>query len=388
MRSQRLSESNRTRVDLDVDESAYFGRRLGRFDNLGDFPFRPDDGPLTRHSYVYQEVFSIGQDQYGGIQLRARVHTYGDLPPRLKEWLRASAHRAAAMFDSSIETTRYGPPTGAVRGTQSGDGYLSGFNSVREAQYFKNEERSRVPDAETDIGVIDWSVEIYLDDSFDEAHLSGIAQGLSYPYRERVDHREGTPSQDVSGVKWDISFNSTKDGGSYEVHPPGRSNARKRYQDGAGAGKTVYINGKPIGTLDTEGRAWLNPEYAGGDGHTSSGSWGTYWSREGLVAETEATYQALRKGGALYQTGETESAIYLSTSRARPDGWTESDPDDVSVDMEATAGSPGVTFVDLELPRLESPLDVECRRDETVNKHMGLSDPTYAHQLGEYQRWR
>lgn len=389
MSSAQLLDSPLAVADLDVTEDAYFGNRLSRFGNKAGWPFFPEDGPLTRTSYVYQAVYKIGSGkdkEYGGIQIRARVHTYGDPPGGLREWLKRTAHRAAYMYDSGIQTAGYAPRGG--RGTQSGDGYLSGFNAVES---YQNYERERISPREmhTSPGVVDWSTEVYTDDSFADAYLSGIAQGLSFPYE--VDHRtdEGRPPVDVAPHKWGLSWNGSRnDGkGQYDVHPPGNRKARKRYQPGGAAhGKAVYINEKPVGGLDSEGRTWLTPEYAGNP-NKSSGSWGTYWSREGLVDKTGATYQALRDGGTLYLTGETTNGIYLVTAAEKPPGYEPVDPDDVSADVVTHEGTEPV---DVHLLKLQDPaesLRCEARRDDNIIKHMGRSNPRYTHLLGEGQSW-
>jgi len=378
-------------ADLSVSESDYFGWNLRELGNRSAWPFFPGDGPLTRTSYVYQAIYQIGSGknkEYGGIQIRARLHTYGEPPNRLRRWLERTAHRAAYMFDSGIQTPGYAPPGGKVRGTQGGDGYLSGFNAVES---YQNYEQERIAEGEmnTRPGVIDWSTEVYVDTNFKEAELSGIAQGISYPYE--VTHRSsgGSPAVNVAPHKWEITWNPSKDGGNYDVHPPGGKKARQRYQPGGAAhDKTVYINNKPIGKLDAEGRTWLKPEYSRGNGHTTSGAFGTYWSREGLVAETGATYQALRKGGVLYFTGETENAIHLVTAAEKPPGYEAGDPDSVSIDMEVSPGSDPVDVYLLTLQDADESLRVECRRDDKKIKHLGRSNPHYTHLLGPRQTWR
>lgn len=376
-------------ADLSVSESDYFGHPLRAVENRSAWPFFPENGPLTRTSYVYQAIYQIGSGknkEYGGIQIRARVHTYGEPPGRLRAWLGRTAHRAAYLFDSGIETPGYAPPGGETRGTKSGDGYLSGFNAVES---YTNHEQEHISEGEmnTQPGVIDWSTEVYVDTSFKEASLSGIAQGVSYPYQVDAQITEGSPAVDVAPHKWSLSWNKSRE--QYDVHPPGNKTARDRYKPGgAGHDKTVYINNKPVGSLDEEGRTWLHPGYgADGDGHTNTSRYGTYWSREGLVAETGATYQALRKGGTLYLTGETENGIHLVTAAEKPPGYKPVDPNEVSSLLEVEEGSdPGEDYV-LTLQDAEESLRVECRRDEKKMKHLGRSNPRYTHLLGETQTW-
>jgi hypothetical protein len=140
----------------------------------------------------------------------------------------------------------------------------------------------------------------------------------------------------------------------------------------------VYVNGLKIGGLGPKGRVWLNPEYHVGDGLTYQGN----HSRHGLIEKsTAATPQALRRGGVLYQTGETEDAIYLLTKRALPDDYQAADPDNVPVDLEVQAGRPGRTLQLLTLDDPTDPLVVECREDRKVVRHLGASDPDYRHSL-------
>jgi len=393
MQSQLL-DNPLAEANLSVQERAYFGANVAGIDNASRWGLREPDGPLTRTTYVYQSVYQIGSGkdkEYGGIQLRCRVHTYGEATDELRNTLPVAAHRAAYMYDSGIETPGYAGSGGGVRGTKDGDGYLSGFNSVESYRNWES-ERVTADEMDTSPGVLDWSVEIYTDDSFNDADLSGIAQGVANPWLLAVDEREGEGAVSVAPHKWGLSWNSAA--GEYDVHPPGRKQARQRYQPGGAAhDKTVRINGRPIGRLDDNGRTWLNPEYQRGDPLTSSGSWGTYWSREGLVEETGATYQALRDGGTLYLTGETEETIDLVTAAEKPPGYEAVDPDDVSTSLEVREGSAGYEYKELRLKGLgrqsDNPaLRVECRRDDMIIKHMGRSNPSYSHYLGPGQSWR
>jgi hypothetical protein len=384
---QLLTDEVRSARATETTLEDYLGAGLEQIDNAGGWPVDPDDGPLTRTSYVYQSIYQIGTDEYGGIQLRARVHTYGDPPEGLREWLSRAAHRAAYLYDSSIQTSAYGPQAG-TRGTAQGDGYLSGFNSV---QIYRNWEDEQVAEseAETPPLVVDWSVEIYRDDTFDSADLGGIAQGLANPYDLEVRHREGREAVSIAPHKWDLKRNEAR--GAYQVSPPGRTAASDRYRDGAGAEKTVYINGRPVGQMGARARVFVKDEYARGDPSTTSSSaspTGEYWSREGLVDQTDATYAALRDGGTLYLTGETEDAVYLSTARAKPDGYTAADADDVAVDLEVQPGASGRDVRLLTLRADDDDLFVDCRRDDNILGYMGKSHPPYSHYLGRRQRWR
>jgi hypothetical protein len=378
------SADARTTADLSVSDRQYFGHEFDAIDAYPTVGMDPDaPGQIIRHSYIFQAQYTIGSDEYGGIQLRARIHTRdAELPDDLAEWLKRSAHRAAYLFDTSIETNRYGPAGSGTRGTAPGDGYLSGFNPTAT---YQNWESQAVTESEIDTapGVIDWSTEIYTDDNFNFADLSGIAQGVCSPYRLTTDEQDGRDSVDVPPHSWNVT---KRNDGRYQISPPGRTQAADRYRDGAGNGKLVVVNGRPVGRLGERARVFLTDEYSRGDPNQSARS-GQY-SRVGLVDETAATYQAIRDGGNLYAVGETEDRINLRTAGALPPGYEPADADSVPVDLEARAGSPGYTWRSLELrdPDADA-VRVECRRDDQLIKHLGLSDPTYEHPLGPRQEW-
>jgi hypothetical protein len=185
----------------------------------------------------------------------------------------------------------------------------------------------------------------------------------------------------VAPHKWEIGFEDNW--GDYYLRPPGRTDAASRYVSGAGASKTVYLNGKKIGGIGPKGRVRLNPKYSTKDGKT----YGDNWSRFGIIEETAATPQAIRKGGVAYLVGEDEGGIYLRTKRALPDGYRAVDPDEVSPDLEAQAGREGRTIHLLGLIDPDDPLPCECREDREIIDKMGKSDPTYRHAVGDLFRW-
>lgn len=377
--AQLLDPSFRDGGHLDVSEAAYFGRSLNRFDNVENWPFTPSSGSLTRMSYVFQAVYKNGDD-YGGIQLRGRVHTFGQPPEKYREVLKETAHRAAHIYNSGIQTSSYVNTQGAI-GTAAGTGYLDGFNPVG---VFSNWEVEQIPEnrTETPIGAVDWSVEVYEEDTFDDADLAGIAQGFSYPYVVETEFLPGEQSVNIAPHKWGIVAPHDSRPDYYELRPPSRTKARERYRDGAGRGKRVYINGKYVGETDEKGRVWLKTEYARGDGK----SYGGKWSRKGVVEDTQATYQAIRDGGTLYLTGESEGRIDLVTARAKPPGYQAADADDVAPNVAVRDGRP-----DREVDRLQfgnmSNLEIHAKRDETITGKLGKSRPEYRHELRHGQRW-
>lgn len=368
----RESESQsdpRDVADLSVDPHTYFGGPVDECVNLSTWGLDPNrGGQVYRHTYIFQVLYKRGDD-YGGIQLRARMHTYdpeNSFPRKLGAWVERVAHRAAHIFDSTKVTPSY-------------EGYLTGFSVFDSYSNWEHEPVAGDPD--TRLGVVDWSTEVYEDDSFDYADLSGIAQGTASPWRVDTKEEGGQPGTSIPGTKWKMT--GPQENG-YDVHPQGRTAAKERYRKGgAGAGKTIYINDLPVGSLDQKGRTWLTPEYQRGDPHTNSGSWGTYYSRAGLIDRTKATPQALSHDGALYQVDEDEEAVYLVTAREKPPGWSEVDPDQVPVDLEAKQGVPSRQVHLLVLRDPGEPIAVDGVRDDQLKAHLGLSRPAWrAHQSG------
>lgn len=371
---------------LDVDPSAYFGAHPDGARNAGAFGVRRDpnkDQELCRVSYLYLLVFSTeyGSTEYGGMQLRAETHLWledGSVPVRLQKILQRTAHRAAYVFDSATETPAYGANEWA-------SGYLSGFDPWENGHDYENWEVEPVARGEVHNppGVIDWSTEIYLEvDGLEYADLSGVATGLADPWRVEEWETDGQAAVDIPSTKWHIGFEDSW--GDYFARPEPGTQASSRYlKDGAGGGKDVYINGLKVGSLGPKARVRINPEYQIGDGLEYRGS----WSREGLVQETVATYQAIRRGGRLYQTGETEDEVHLVTARAKPDGWESADPDSVPVDLEARAGEPSRLVRRLRLDQPEDPTRIIGKEDREVISHMGLSTPPWQHDVGEMFRW-
>jgi hypothetical protein len=380
--AQRLSSPHGS-IDLSTTESGYFGRSLAEFHNAGLFGLEPSPSTeMYRVSYVYQMVFSTNPEQnpagaeYGGIQLRARTHLHlenGAVPTKLQRHIQRAAHRGAYIFDSSLQKPVYA-------------GYLSGFKAG-EADDYQNWEVEPISGTEASgvmPGKIDWFTEIYLDaESTPWAELSGLAAGVADPYDVTIHVEEGSDATHIPPFAWEIDYYPESRPDYYEIRPPGYEAARERYREGAGAGKTVYINGEKIGELDNAGRVWLNKEYGRGDGKT----WGDSYSRYGLVEDTAATYQALRNGGTLYMTGETENAVYLATARAKPDGWTGIDPDEVPTDLTVREGRESREIILLSVDDPDDPIPVECRADKEVIKHLGYSDPTYTHGIAEMWGW-
>lgn len=368
-----------SRADHSVDPRRYFGVDLDRVQNARTFGLRRGaDQELYRVSYLFLLVFGTddGAEEYGGMQLRAETFVWaedGAIPTRLQRKVQQTAHRAAHLFDTSIETGAYGPNAWA-------GGYLRGFDPWENAEQYDNWEVEPVASGEVhhdEPGIIDWTTELYLEcDGLKYAQLSGVASGTSNPWTHFTREIEGSEPVHIAPHKWRIGFQESR--GDYEIRAPGHSDAADRYRDGAGAGKDVYVNGFKIGGLGPKGRVWLKPEYGVGDGLEYRGN----HSRAGLLEKSDdATPQAIRKGGVLYMTGETEESVHLRTSRALPDDYRPSDPDDVPPELTVQDGRPSRTEHFLRLDDRGAPLEVECREDREVIKHLGMSDPPYTHQI-------
>lgn len=390
-------------VDLRINESSYFGAPLREIDAVSRDGWGLRERPTTdiyRVSYVYQKIIQV-RDHYGGIQVRGRTFLHlenGNVPIKIQRHVQRAAHRAAEIFDSAVEESIY-------------QGYLTGFGGEEGVDYWENQPKDGTGDPDdlnyqnwevekvtgTDagaagLGAIDFSLEIYQEEADGSgftgfANLSGLATGTVNPWRLEQVTEPGRAPTHVPPTKWVIGWEDGRDPPEYYVRPQPGTDASTRYRDGAGAGKKVYVNEKPIGSLGPKGRVWLRPEYQRGDPNVSKGSWGTYWSREGLVDETEATYQAIRKGGALYQTGETTEAVYLTTSRAKPDGWKGADPDDVPTDLVVDEGQDAKSYKVLEVRQPEGAVPTTVEQDKEVDKHLGYSNPTYTHSMGRFWEW-
>lgn len=395
MEGQRLSTpANRT--DLSVDPAEYFGVDPELVENADLFGIEPDPDEgatdLYRVSYVFLLVFGNDDSdtEYGGMQLRAETSLYldrGAVAVPLQKIIQRAAHRAASMYDTDIETHRYGSQAAG----RWGDGYLDGFNPIENSFSYENWEVEYISGQEADTagqpGQIIWTTEIYNEvEKTDYAELAGKASGIADPWTHSVTVEEGREAITVPGFKWRIGYQASKGDGSYVIEPPAYSSARDRYREGAGQGKLVYVNGRPVGQIEPKGRVWLKPEYSRNPNVWRQGDM-VRWSREGLVDETAATYQALRRGGVLYQVGEDEDGVYLRSARALPEGYRPSDPDEVAPDLEVQSGRPPREIHLLGLQDVETPMPCEAREDREVIDKMGFSNPVYRHDVPTMFRW-
>lgn len=372
-----LFPSEPSSVPWDTESGYFDGHRLEDVSITSRLEYGLESGSLHRHSFLYKVEYPVSgggpdESETGVIELRGRTWAYtASLPDDYRGAVEATAQKAAVLFNSSRETGQY-------------EGYLDGFfkgSFVPRVSTRWESEEVGASDPEASPGKVTWSVEVYDEDG----NLSGVADGLAHPWRVESERVPGEEAEHIAPHKWRITFNDSR--GDYQLAATGRSRARDRYKAGGPANdKLVYVNGQPVGRLDEEGRTWLSPGYGpDGEGHTASGAWGTYWSREGLVDETTATYQALRRGGVLYLTGETSHAIHLATSAALPPGYEPVDPDDVSDRQRAREGRDPYTRRVLFLAAPDDGVTIECRRDERVIRHLGYSIPRYRHAVA--RRW-
>lgn len=383
-RPQRLQRKVEA-PDLGVSLEEYFGAHPDEARNTEYFGVTRDprkEQELYRVSYLFLLVFGsndqdkIMDNEYGGMQLRAECFLWaedGQIPIRMQKIVQNVAHRAAHCFNSSV----------AHRGYAMGPGYLEGFDPWEAGAEYDNWEIEPVGRSEVHNppGVIDWTTEIYLDvdtQKLEYAQLSGVGSGLASPYQTRQVSEPGEPAVDIPSTKWHIGFEDAW--GDYYARPEPGTKASSRYlEDGAGGGKEVLVNGLKVGSLGPKGRVRINPEYQRGDGFTH----GDNHSRAGLIAKSDdATPQALRKGGRLYQTGETENEVHLVTARAKPEGWSSADPDQVPVDLEASSGREAREFAVMSVQEPDEPILIDCRQDREVIKHLGYSDGDWTVSVG------
>jgi len=63
------SADARTTADLSVSDRQYFGHEFDAIDAYPTVGMDPDaPGQIIRHSYIFQAQYTIGSDEYGGIQ--------------------------------------------------------------------------------------------------------------------------------------------------------------------------------------------------------------------------------------------------------------------------------------------------------------------------------
>lgn len=385
--------SRASSVDLSVNERDYFGHPVDGLENADSFGLQPYPGKdLYRVQYLYLLVFGNenSSTDYGGIQVRGSTYLYlrdGKVPRKMQQVIQRAAHRGANLFDSSIEREFYA----RGGGDWADGGYLSGFTPTENAYDYRNWEVEPVPGgpdgrapAGVQPGVITWTTEVYLEvEGTKYADLSGVAQGVADPYSVTT-HRI-PPEERVEAQQewWEMTWNpSQATYGAYDIHPPGRSNSKKRAK--RLHGKSVYLNGVKIGDITSDGRVYLAKKYA----ERFDGEYAGSHSREYVVENTPATFQSIAAGRRIAKADESPRAVYLQTKRARDDDFDPVDPDEVDPDREVQPGSSGETLFILSLPEdVEDPTRQECRQDRQVISHLGFSNPPYSHTYAEMWKW-
>jgi len=357
---------------LSMEPETYLGRPLGDYNpaSLREYGLDPDNGPLTRHSYLFSADYAIntggGREEgsdVGKIEIRARVWTYSQtLSNGLSTVVEQTAHRAASCFNTSKVTGSYG-------------GYLDGFNPINAGGSWDDPTTSWEGEVvggaaamDAQAGRIDWNVELY----DEKARLSGVAQGLAHPWStETVTVEQQPPREEFRILKQEARD-------EYEIKPAPRSGQSERAKTVL-PGKNVYVNDKPVGTWrKARGTAAVKLDYTRPP--TINGR--KAYDRQRLIDDTEATYQALSDGGKLYKVEETRTAVYLVTAARRPDVWEPTDPDEI----RPTDDVKRRTTHRLSLRTPSAASAISCRRDEQVIGLLGLSMPPWSADVS--RGWR
>lgn len=284
----------------------WFGRQPG------DVEEEYGDEDIVRYQYMTQYIFSANRGPAGWrdrgsgypVQFKSIVYMVGDPPDDMQRYLRETHNgRLRTLFNTGPYST---PPPG----------YMDNFDFWEKSTSTEGPHPvgiDEVPD--TGLGVPRWEVEVY----FDDRDMAGYAHGWSSDFgieEEEVETPE--PGEET----WHITgWNPSR--GDYQISPPGATAARERAKNIQG--KRLFINGFPVGTIDSEGRAWLKKSYA-------NPARQEYTDRATIIEQSGTPYQALSKGVNLYKVQETSGGIYLST--VSPRGFTPEDAD--AIDPEAT----------------------------------------------------
>lgn len=293
----RLANSGEIGYDDLWDELAQFGLSP---EWLGAQPHEVDADQFWRFQYdrVYFYVRKVrGDSQIFPVEFRTVIHTVGEPTAALKDHIEnVDNGRLRWLFDNS----------------PSQPGFMSGFNFTYHADDFESQEIDA--DDANNLGIPQFEVAVW-----QEGQRKGHSSGFFDPFAIT----EQVPFSDQQEV-WGLSWNESR--GSYQVSPEGRSQARERAKNIRG--KEVHINGRKIGSMTQDGRAWLKKSYARGPTYRGN------WSREAIVQNTAATYAAIRDGGNLYKVAEDDESVYLVTAALKPDDFDAADPD--SIDAERT----------------------------------------------------
>lgn len=338
--AQRISSG--LGVDLDL-----FGARPGELD---------DDVGVLRYQYsttfdYFTNRGSRGDTDIGQVQFRTTLYTLADPSDEVKEYIKGVNHlRLHALFD-----------TGKYKG------YMTGFEFIDRSENEEEGElvgRDEIP--ATGLGVPNFSCEVYDEDGQLVGHSTGYSMDFGVHQQDTI-----TGDDAPEGEVWQVrSFNQSR--GDYEVSPDARTPARERAK--GAQGKTVYINGAPVGSVTSRGTVWLTKE------HQRPGA-ATYRSRKWLTDNTSTPYQALSPGSQVYKVNETGDGLYFSTVKPR-------DFDAVAaeqVDEDATQTIETEAVMDLDE---DEPTTFVVTEDEADEWALGKRNLTQTVEVERKQDWR
>lgn len=313
-----------------------------------------DDQGAFRYQYVSEYVFSRGGggESYGNrqsgfpVQFKTIIYTTVPITDDLERYL-IDTHNA--RLRTLFNTDEY-------------ESYMDGFDFFEKVTDTEGADGSIIVPPQdvpkTGIGVPRWEVEVYYDT------LAGSASGYSLDFElaEDEDKRPDAPQNEVWKVR---SKNVARN--DYEIGPAPGTEASKRGRNLNG--KTVYIAGKPVGSITKRGTAWMSIDYE------RPGA-ATYKSRQQVLDETTINYQALSKGSKLYKVSEDADSVYLVTQE--PINFDPSDP--AVVDPGAT-GEREMTLQIRDPAATKTTFIVE--EDDNIGGALGQYDPIVQRDIVE-----
>jgi hypothetical protein len=336
----------------------------------GRDPFDPDvEGEI--HVYQFVQAFSKGRlgDRYDfdsqesarqgspspEVQIKTGIYVIGEPTDELKEHIRTISNpRTVTLFNTREYAT-----------------YLAGFGFMERKTYTQSEEVSArdVRQKGYGLGVPWFEVEAYDEDG----SLEGYADGYFNPFETetqtiRWEQGEEPPQHEV----WKVgSRQSHETGDRYQLSPEGNTPAKDRAK--AAAGKTVILNGFPIGSVLQGGRARLKTQY-------KNPNRAQYASRKQILEGSGTPYQALSKGANIYKVEETDDTLVFSTTEPERD-YDPQPPEEISPDaVGVESGSREVTEILLDP---DEPTQFVVETDEDQGRLLGLYDPPVVREISE-----
>lgn len=317
-----------------------------------------DDQGAFRYQYTAEYIFSRGSggSGFGGrrsgfpVQFKTIIYTTTPVTDDMRRYLIDTQN---ARLRTLFNTDEY-------------ESYMDGFQFWEKTTNEEGNDGSIVVPADdvpgSGIGIPRWEVEVYYDD------LAGAASGYSLDF-EIEETEEDTPDAPQNEV-WRVrSKNAAR--GDYEIGPAPGTEASKRGREISG--KTVYVAGKPIGTMTKRGTVWMKIEYA-------SPSRAKYKSRKQILDGTATTHHDLRKNSKLYKVSESEDAIMLAVQE--PLGFSGDDPS--TVDPTAT-GTRETTLQIRDPAATKTTFVVE--KDENLRGALGRYDPIVQREIVDGTEW-